>query len=138
MNVSANGFLGGRGFWMQKQSVRYLLATALSAAISFCLPIALHELARISEDISVAISLGVVFIVNFITVRVFVFRSKAPAAIQLLLFAASSILFRIAEYLMFLTLFRLFEQHYIVALMIALSASFAAKFFFQRAFVFRT
>ncbi len=124
-------------FWLRKQPVRYLLATVLSAILSFCLPVVLHELAKITEEASVAISLGVVFLLNFVTVRVFVFRSKAQPMFQFVKFAASSVLFRFAEYLMFLAAFRSLGLHYLVALLLALTVSFVAKFFFQRAYVFR-
>jgi putative flippase GtrA len=124
-------------FWVQKQSIRYFFATILSAVLSFCVPVALHELVNISEEISVAIALVVVLVVNFATVRVLVFRSQAPPLLQFLKFAASSVLFRFAEYLMFLAAFRLLGLYYVVALFLALAVSFVSKYFFQRVYVFR-
>jgi putative flippase GtrA len=124
-------------FWLQKQSVRYLLATVFSATVSFCLPVVLHEIAKMTEETSVAISFSVVFLVNFITARVFVFRSNVAPMFQLVKFAASSVFFRFVEYLAFLAALRFLGLHYLVALLLVLTISSIAKFFFQRAYVFR-
>lgn len=122
---------------LRRQAVRYLIATTVSAGLSILLPALFHEWFSVPEERSVAISLVIVLFVNFLTLRLFVFRSTGRSLHQFLMFASSSVAFRVAEYLMFLGAFRMLGLNYIYALLLALGISFVGKFFFQRAVVFR-
>lgn len=118
------------------EAARYLLATINSALLSLTLPIIFHELLQTPEEVSVGVSLFIVFIANFFIIRLFVFRSASPALPEFIRFFLFSIGFRIGEYLLFLFIFRVVTINYILALIIALSISFTIKFILQRTFVF--
>lgn len=118
------------------QAVRYLVATVISAILSLSFPIIFHEFMGIIEEQSVALSLCIVFIINFFVIRHYVFRSETPIFPELFKFFTTSIGFRIAEYLLFLYAFKIIGLNYILALIITLTISFSVKFVVQRSFVF--
>jgi putative flippase GtrA len=115
---------------------RYLLATAISASLSIFLPILLHEGFRIIEEVAVGMSLFLVLLVNFLTARIFVFRSTRAVFPQFARFAGLTAAFRLAEYLSFLAAFRLLKLNYLLALIPVLALSFLLKFSLQRVYVF--
>lgn len=115
---------------------RYLAATGLSASLSLCLPVALHELAGLREEAAVGLGLLMAMIVNFVSIRVYVFRSSGRIAQQLWRFIATSAAFRLGEYGLFLLFFQLLNLNYIIALLISLGISFVGKYLVQKKFVF--
>lgn len=116
---------------------RYALATIASAAASLLIPFALREGLGVAETIAVAISLCLVFLLNFFSTRVFVFRSKGDSRGEIARFAAMSLAFRGAEYVAFLFLNVVLGVQYLLALASVLCVSFCAKFLAQRRFVYR-
>ena len=118
------------------QAGRYLIATVLSACVSLILPALLHEFIGIREEIAVAGALITVFIMNFFMIRIFVFRSRSDIKLEFRRFFTVSIGFRIAEYLLFLAIFRILGLNYILSLAISLVISFITKFIVHRKFVF--
>lgn len=118
-----------------RELLRYFLATGLSAAISLGIPILLHEHFAVEERVAVAIALTIAFVVNFITTRLFVFRSTGNAQSELLRFTGVSLGFRIGEYGLFLVLFSLGIIYY-VAQLIVLVFSFVLKFYTYKRFVY--
>jgi putative flippase GtrA len=118
-----------------EELVRYGLATLASAAISFGLPVALHELFGLAETLSVGIGLVCAFVFNFVSIRVFVFRSAGLIKRQVIGFLISSGLFRLTEFWLFLLLTK-FDTNYAIALIITLACSFAAKFVVQKHLIF--
>ncbi|MBX5056653.1 GtrA family protein [Rhizobium lentis] len=115
--------------------IRYGLATMASAAISFGLPVALHEIFGLADTSAVGIGLICAFALNFVSIRLFVFRSDGVIKRQLIGFLISSGLFRLAEFWVFLLLTKL-GTNYAVALIITLVCSFAAKFAVQKYIIF--
>ncbi|MEZ6086699.1 MAG: GtrA family protein [Pirellulaceae bacterium] len=74
---------------------------------------------------------------NFLLCRTFVFPSTdQPWMKQLASFFASSVMFRTAEYLAFLTLHQWYGVHYLRAVAIVLIFGFVSKFLFYNRFVF--
>jgi putative flippase GtrA len=115
--------------------LRYVAATGLSAAITLGIPILLHEQFGVEERLAVGIALAVAFIVNFITTRLFVFKSSGNASSELKRFVGVSVAFRLGEYALFLLLFA-FGIVYYIAQLIVLIISFVAKFLTYRGFVY--
>lgn len=111
--------------------------SALSAALSLSLPVIMHEFMGVAEEIAVAAAMVIVFFINFLTIRIFVFRSTGGGSLnQFGKFAVSSIGFRLAEYLAFLAVFKILEINYVVSLFCVLAIGTVAKFFFHRTYVF--
>src|SRR5690606_6513003 len=54
---------------------RYLIATGASALLSLGLPLVLHQIVGLREELAVAIALALMLVINFVTIRVYVFRS---------------------------------------------------------------
>lgn len=122
---------------MFDQMRRYGVASMASAAITFGVPILLHEIFGLDEDISVAFGPATAFLVNFLTVRIYVFRSTGKPAHELAQFAASSVVFRLSEYAAFWFIHNYFEVFYLLALAVVIVVSMALKFLFYRRFVFK-
>ena len=114
------------------QLVRFGMATGLSAIVSFGLPIALHELLNVEQKVAVGISQASVLLVNFLTLRIFVFRSSRSVRGDIVRYAASAVAFRGLEYLSFLLLFEFGGLYYITALFITLVVSTFFKFVWYR------
>lgn len=107
----------------------FALGTGLSALFS--------EVLGLREEVSVAISLGILLITNFWLSARFVFRTAEHVSYrQFARFAATSALMRGSEYLLFLALFRVAGLHYLLALTAAMALSSCLKFFLYRGYVF--
>lgn len=117
------------------QMLRFGMATGLSASVSLGLPIFLHELLHVEQKIAVAISQTSVLLVNFLTLRMFVFRSKGTVRGDAFRYGASAVAFRGLEYVSFLLLFQQAGMFYVSALVVTLCISTIAKFVWYR-FVF--
>lgn len=117
------------------EAVRFGVATLLSASITMGVPIALHEGFGVDERTAVAVALAVAFVVNFLTTRLFVFKSEGNARRELGRFLGTSLAFRLAEYGLFLLLFGL-GIVYFVAQFIVLASSFVLKFLVTKHFVY--
>ena len=92
----------------------------------------LHEAFGIEQTVAVAISQVSVLLVNFLMIRLFVFRSKSGAKRELAYYVGSAVAFRGLEYLLFLGLFELAGLHYFAALLVTLGASTVVKFGWYR------
>ena len=119
-----------------RQFLRFALMTGLSACLTVGLPILLHELLGLIEEISVAIALVTAFFVNFFTLRHVVFCSTGKPRTELFLFLGASIAFRVSEYGSFIILFSFFHINYALALGIILFVSVILKFFLYRFVIF--
>lgn len=118
------------------QTLRYALATALSAVITLLFPLLLTEVFAQGARVSVAIALLTAFAVNFLSTRCFVFRSKGRVLPELLRFTLSAGAFRLCEYLAFLLLYEMLDLHYFIVLFSVLLVSVVGKFVVARRFVF--
>lgn len=122
---------------LRDQGIRYLLAAALSALVSFGVPITLHELFNVDERVAVAAGLCCVIVLNFFTTRKGVFRSRGRSHHDLARYLASVAFFRGLEYLAFLAINSVRAVPYYVALALVLGTSAVLKFFVFRHVVYR-
>jgi putative flippase GtrA len=114
------------------QLIRYGVSSGTSAAVSLGLPVLLHEAFGVEQKLAVAISQASVLLLNFLMIRLFVFRSKSKAKRDLTYYIGSAIAFRGLEYLLFLALFELADLHYFTALLLTLGTSTVVKFGWYR------
>jgi putative flippase GtrA len=119
-----------------RQASRYLWMTLLSAGLTLTLPVLLHEVFALGKEIAVALALATTFFVNFITVRVIVFRSIGNMTSEFVRYVVTNASFRIAEYLLFLLMSTVLDYNYIFILGAVLVLSFILKFILYRIFVF--
>ncbi len=115
---------------------RFGLMSLLSALVTLGLPILLHEAGGMDPRIAVAIAFVVVFVMNFLTTRYFVFRHSGDVWTALRKFLASSLAFRAAEYAAFLGLFALGLRYYL-AQAIVVGIATVLKFVLYRDVVFK-
>ena len=120
---------------MAGELLRFGVATGLSASVSLGLPVALHELLHVEQKVAVAISQVTVLLMNFVTLRLFVFRGNGSVRGDLLRYFGSAAVFRGIEYLSFLALFELAGLFYLTALIVTLIVSTMIKFVWYR-FIF--
>jgi putative flippase GtrA len=118
--------------------LRYLISGGSSFAINLVVTWVMHHALGRSPEIAFATAQAVVFVANFWIARHFVFRSlSTPLRQQFTGYAATSLTFRLAEYLFFLILNSLAGIHYLAAAALSLSSSFVLKFLAYRSLVFR-
>ena len=115
--------------------LRYGMASAASAVVTLGLPVLLHEGFQVDERVAVAIAFATVFVMNFIIQRLFVFKSAGRASGEIARYTVTSVVFRGAEYIAFLLLFRL-GLVYWLAQLIVVGVSFVVKFLTLRYFVY--
>lgn len=83
------------------QLIRFGMATAVSASVSFVLPLALHALAGVPERSSVGIAFCLAYLLNFAMLRRVVFRADRPIAGQFAVYAITNAAFRAGEFAAF-------------------------------------
>lgn len=116
---------------------RFLGLSGVSFVTNVGLTVLLKEKAGLAPEAALAISIVVVFCINFLACRYVVFDAQAQDfRRQLLLFAMASGGFRGAEYLAFIVGHRLLGIHYVVALVGILMLSMMAKFVFYQRVIF--
>ena len=120
------------GSGVAHQLMRFGLSSGLSAALSFMLPIALHEAGGVPERVAVAIGFVSAYIFNFAMLRLFVFRSRNSLRTDVLRYLPINGAFRLGEYGAFLLLEETLSLGYIASLFIVLAISTALKFFGYR------
>lgn len=120
-----------------QQIIRFGQASALSAVFSLGLPVALVEFVQVDADIAAAIGLATAYLVNFLSLRFYVFRSDSEIAGQIVFYILSSLMFRIAEYGIFYALHNVLYVHYAAALSLVLLVSMILKYFVLGKFVFK-
>jgi putative flippase GtrA len=114
------------------QLLRFGVSTALSAGMTLGIPILLHEGFDVEQRNAVAISQSSALLLNFLMIRVFVFRSKRAARRDLAYYVGSAVAFRGLEYLLFLGLFTFIHAFYVAALIVTLGTSTLLKFVWYR------
>lgn len=114
------------------QLARFMVSTGFSAAMSFGMPIILHEWLGIGERIAVAIGFAAAYAGNVVLLRLFVFRSRGSWRKQLARYIPVNGGFRLAEYLAFLLLFERAGLDYRIAMLVVLGVSASLKFFVYR------
>lgn len=114
------------------QLLRFGMSSGVSAAVTVGLPTLLHEAFGIDQRIAVATSQSTALLINFLMIRIFVFRSKRAAPRDLAYYVGSAAAFRGLEYLCFLALFQLAHLYYLTALVLTLAMSTLVKFVWYR------
>lgn len=114
---------------------KYLSVGALSYLIVTTITVTLHEVFGLAESDSFAVGLVVVFIINFIALRGFVFKSKGPAGFAVIKFFMSSLFFRGFEYGLFIIILNL-GVHYIISLTFSMIVSVVLKYFVYKNIVY--
>ncbi len=115
---------------------RYTALGAASFVINLGLAAAFHEIFAVAEWLAVALSLSIVFVINFVATKFAVFKSQGSWEKELPKFMLSSLSFRVFEYAMFLVLFSIFSINYLFAIMMSQILSFVLKFFVYKRYVF--
>jgi len=117
--------------------VRFVLLGAISFSTNLCVTAGLHELVHVSPDASFAIGLATVFILNFAVMRWWVFPgSGLSMGRQLAGFAMTSVVFRVAEFLVFLLLRHVGGTYYLLAAAGTLCFSLVLKYFVYGSWLF--
>jgi putative flippase GtrA len=114
------------------QIFRFGISTGFSAALSFGLPVLLHEWFGIDEAGAVAIGFATAYAGNIWLLRNFVFRSIGDWRSETLRFVGWNAFARLLEYGAFYLLFGALGLDYRVALLAVLSVSAVLKFFLYR------
>ena len=119
--------------WTSRSASRFLQASILSFVLNIGLTMLLHEVWHASEELAFAIALVVVYLVNFVALRYYVYGSKgAHARKQFIIYSGSAIGFRGTEYIAFLVFHSLLQFNYRAVVIGILIASFSLKYFWHR------
>jgi putative flippase GtrA len=118
------------------EAARFIGYGLISYALGIGLSAFFREVLGLYEEVSVALTLTILFIVNFWVVRRFVFRALGHKVRQFVRFVSMSLAMRGAEYVMFLGLLRVMHAHYLIALTLAMGLSACGKFLLYRNVVF--
>lgn len=121
-----------------KSFVRYVLVTCLSFVTNVGMTILLTEVLTLSEEVSFAIALITVFIMNFLFMRYYIYVSREGSAKrQFMMYMLSAIGFRGLEYISFLMIHTWLDVQYVVAIIEIQGCSSLVKFFYYKIAVFR-
>ncbi|MFK7767650.1 MAG: GtrA family protein [Mariniblastus sp.] len=119
---------------------RFGKLSILSFALNLGLTVGLHEWLQFTTTIAFAISIVIVYLFNFVGMRLYVFPQRAesgPSVVkQATAFLITSAAFRVLDYGAFLLFNVVFGLYYVVAIVIVSGISFVLKFFFYRRWVF--
>jgi len=117
--------------------LRFAAGGVLSAGVTLSVTAVLHEVFAIPEPKAAAIAMLAALSVNYVFLRYVAFRgTHIPWQRQLVLFLASTGVFRGIEYMAFLAVNVWLGVHYLVALMGVMGASFLLKFTVYEGWVF--
>jgi putative flippase GtrA len=116
---------------------RFAGVGGVSFVTNLALTALLHEVLGLPEEAAFAISLVVVFVMNFLACRYVVFDGRGgDARRQLLHYGMASLGFRGGEWCAFLVVHTWLRTPYLVAIVVILGCSFLIKFVFYRHVVF--
>ncbi len=115
------------------QAARYVLGGLGGLGVSLAVTALMREAAGLSDELSFAIALAVVFGFYFVVNAVFVFRSGVSGR-NLLRYTVASLTFRALDFLLFSGIAAVAPVYVAVALAVGLSNS--GKFLVYRRFVF--
>ncbi len=118
-------------------AVRFAVLSGLSFGVNFFLTIFLHENLRIREEWAFALVLGLTTVMNFSLLRLFVYPGRHGRLFwQFGAFVASSLGFRILEWLLFVVCHQGLGFAYQPVIAATLLATFVIKFFYYGSVVF--
>ena len=113
------------------------LLGAFSLGLNILITLLLHEILHVPVRIAYACGLLTVILTNFYFSRRVIFQSDTNIWRQLIIFIASSFMFRGLEYGAFLFQEATIDIEYIPAILLIHGASFFIKFFYYKSFVFK-
>jgi putative flippase GtrA len=123
---------------LQRKPLRFLQVSGLSFLVNLGMTIFIHEVLGISAEAAFAIALIAVFVMNFYTLRYYVYQGQnRPAGRQFLEYTSSTLGFRGLEYLAFLLFYTWYGYEYRLVLIIVLVCSTIMKFLWYR-YIFET
>jgi len=118
---------------MLKTLFRFFQFSCVSFVTNFGLTVALHEWGQVPEEAAFAIALAVVFVMNFLFMRWYVYETKAGAIWQQFgLYVCSAVVFRATEYGAFLLWHTWYGSDYRLAVLGISVISSGVKFFYYR------
>lgn len=113
--------------------LRYLHISCLSFAVNLGLTIVLHEVLRVPEEAAVACALVVVFLMNFVAMRSYIYRASRGALWrQFLAYSGSALLFRLVEYGAFLAGHTWLRWDYRLVVFLVTLVAAVVKFLYYR------
>ena len=121
-----------------KDFLRYLFVTGLSFITNLGLTVFLTEALTLPAEVSFAIALITVFVMNFLFMRYYIYvNQEGSATHQFIMYTFSAIGFRGLEYIAFLILHSWLGIQYAVAIIEIQICSSLFKFFYYKVVVFR-
>lgn len=121
---------------LRHEAARFVGAGVISYALGLGLSALFREGLRLPEELAVALTLGILFVVNFWMSRIFVFRAQGSARRQFAAYVAAALALRATEYGLFYLILQVAGLHYLAALTWAMVLTNLFKFFLYRALVF--
>lgn len=116
---------------------RFTVATGLCFIVNLGLTVLLTEVFRVYEEISYAVALSTVFLMNFFLMRYYIYRSsEGNLASQFVLYAGSAVAFRGIEYGCFLFIHSWMGIPYGAAIVVIQGFSAVSKFIYYKRIVF--
>ena len=112
------------------------LLGVFSFGLNIFITILLHEILYVPVRVAYACGLLTIILTNFYFSRRIIFQSDANIWRQLIIFIASSFMFRGLEYGVFLFQEATINIQYILAILLIHGTSFFIKFFYYKLFVF--
>lgn len=117
--------------------IRWLAAGGMSFFTATGTTVALHEGGGVSERFAFLAALVVVFVLNFLTMRYFVYgRPLMPIMPQFARYGVSAVLIRGLEFVAYAVSVDWLGIHYVVAMAVILPTSMLFKFFYYGGVVF--
>ncbi len=119
-----------------RSAIRYVRVSILSLAVNIGLTMFLHEVCYAPEELAFAVALIIVFLMNFVAMRHYIYDGRSgQAGRQFIIYTGSALAFRGTEYFAFLTLHSWLRFDYRFVIIVVAAFSACAKFFYYR-FVF--
>ena len=116
---------------------RFALLSGLSFLVNFFLTIFLHEELQVREEWAFAVVLALTTVMNFVLLRVFVYPGRHGGVLrQFGAFVASSLGFRVVEWVLFALLHHILGFPYKPVIATTLIMTFLIKFFFYGSVIF--
>ena len=117
--------------------VRFAAGGVISSGVTLGTTAFLHEITGLRETVAAGFGLAAALVVNFLLLRLYVFRgTQRSFSAQLAMFLGSSGVFRAIEYAAFLLVHATLDLHYLVGLILVLGSSFLLKFVVYEGWVF--
>jgi len=119
------------------QWILWCIASAISFMVVFGLTVFGHEVARLGEEVSLAIAITVGMVINFLVQRYAVFgATSVPITRQFPAFLVNTLGFRGTEYLLFCLFHTWLGFHYQMVLLSIQLIGFVLKFVVSRMVIF--